>query len=392
MSLKKQRISVFISIVVLIVLNILASSFFKRFDLTENKRYTLSQSAKNIVTDVDQPIIIDVYLKGEFPSAYKRLQRETRYLLEEFSAYNSQIKFNFINPLEDGGDAQEVAQKFYQAGMTPKTLNVYENGKTSESIMFPWAVATYKNQSTKINLLKRNVGDSQEETVNNSVAQLEYIFADGFNKIVNQRSKKIAVMRGNGELPDAFIADFIQEMREYYYIAPFTLDSVASAPQQTLQKLKEFDLILEAKPTEKYTEKEKYVLDQYLMNGGKALWLTESVAIEKDSLFTNPQNTALAYPRDLNLTDFFFKYGIRINPNLINDIDSAPIILASGSGNQTEFNPYPWFYSPLAVTQKKHPIVNNIEAVKFDFANPIDTLKNNINKTILLKKFALHKS
>ena len=190
-------------------------------------------------------------------------------------------------------------------------------------------------------------------------------------------------MRGNGELPDAQIASFIQTLQEYYFMAPFTLDSAAVNPQKTLQQLNEYDLIIEAKPTEAFTESEKYILDQYTMNGGKSLWLTEAVAMETDSLL-NPSGRAFALPRDLNLGDFFFSYGIRINPVLINDIYSAPIILASGQGNNTRFNPYPWFYSPLTTSPNDHPIINNIEAVKFEYVNQIDTLQNNIEKTILL--------
>ena len=166
-------------------------------------------------------------------------------------------------------------------------------------------------------------------------------------------------------------------------MAPFTLDSAAVNPQKTLKELREYDLIIEAKPTQPFTENEKYILDQYTMNGGKSLWLTESVAMEKDSLL-NPNGSAFALPQNLNLGDFFFSYGLRINPSLVNDIYSAPIILATGNGNDTRFNPYPWFYSPLTTSPNDHPIINNIEAVKFDFVNPIDTLKNNIKKTILL--------
>jgi ABC-2 type transport system permease protein len=158
---------------------------------------------------------------------------------------------------------------------------------------------------------------------------------------------------------------------------------VAKNPQKTLQKLQEYDLLIEAKPTQAFTEKEKYVLDQYTMQGGKSLWLTEAVAMETDSLL-NPAGKAFALPRDLNLGDFFFSYGIRINPVLINDIYSAPIILASGQGNNTRFNPYPWFYNPLTTSPNDHPIINNIEAVKFEYANQIDTLANNLQKTILL--------
>ncbi|MFZ0489609.1 MAG: gliding motility-associated ABC transporter substrate-binding protein GldG, partial [Salegentibacter sp.] len=211
----------------------------------------------------------------------------------------------------------------------------------------------------------------------------EYGFADALSRLIYPRKKKIAIMRGNGELPDARIADFIKTIQQYYYIAPFTLDSAAVNPQKTLQELNNYDLIIEAKPTEAYTENEKYLLDQYSMNGGKSMWLVDQVAMENDSLF-NPSGTAFALPRNLNLSDFFFSYGIRINPELVNDIYSAPIILATGSGNNTRFNPFPWFYSPLTSSPNDHPIINNIEAVKFEYASPIDTLKNDIKKTILL--------
>jgi len=370
--------------IVLILINLVTTIYFTRFDLTQNKRYTLSQPSKAIIKEVRDPIIIDVFLKGDFPPEFKRLQNETRYLLEEFSAYNSEIKFNFINPLEEGVDAQTIATNFYKAGMTPETLNVTENGKLSESLLFPWAVAYYDDKSVQVSLLKKKIGDSNEQIVNTSVENLEYAFADAFSKLVYGKDKKIAIMRGNGELPERHLVDFIKTLKEYYYIAPFTLDSVANQPQKTLDQLKKYDLILEAKPTQKYSEKEKLVLDQYLMQGGKMLWMLENTAIEKDSLFTNEDNAALAYPRDLNLNDYFFKYGLRINTSLVNDIISAPIILAQGSGNETQFNPFPWYYSPLAVSNNSHPIIKNTEAVKFDFANSIDTLKNDIHKTILL--------
>ena len=190
-------------------------------------------------------------------------------------------------------------------------------------------------------------------------------------------------MRGNGELPDDYIANFIQNISQYYFVAPFTLDLAGLNPENTLRELIEFDLIIEAKPTQAFTENEKYVLDQYLIQGGKALWLVEKVAMETESLF-NETGSVLAIPRNLNLGDLFFSYGLRINPVLINDIYSAPIILATGSGNDTRFTPYPWFYSPLSSSPNSHPIINNIEAVKFEWANQIDTLRNNIKKTILL--------
>ncbi|CAL66878.1 gliding motility-associated ABC transporter substrate-binding protein GldG [Christiangramia forsetii] len=379
----KKIKSILILLVILVAANFLASEFYLRFDLTQDQRYSLSPAAKEIVADVKQPVIFDVFLEGNFPSEFRRLQNETRQMLEEFSAYNRNIKVNFVDPLAEGGDAHAIAEEFYKMGMTPARLNVQENGKNSESIIFPWAIANYGDKTIKIPLLKNQIGATDEERVNASVQQLEYVFADGLSKLIYPREKKIAVMRGNGELPDSQIADFVKTIQEYYFMAPFTLDSAATNPEKTMADLKEYDLILEPKPTQAYSENEKYILDQYLMHGGKMLWLAEVTNMETDSLFNN-RGAAIALPRNLNLGDYFFSYGIRINPELINDLYSAPIILASGSGQNTRFNPYPWFYSPLTSSPNEHPIINNIEAVKFEYANPIDTLTNNIEKTILL--------
>ena len=375
--------SLVILLVVLIAVNFLASEFFMRLDLTQDQRYSLSPAAKEIVKDVEQPVIFDIFLEGSFPSEFRRLRNETRQMLEEFSAYNRNIKFNFIDPLAEGDDANAIAEEFYKMGMTPARLNVLENGKNSESIIFPWAIANQGSKTVKIPLMKNQIGATDEERVTASVQQLEYALANGLSKLIYPREKKIAVMRGNGELPDARIADFIRTIQEYYFMAPFTLDSVATSPQKTLEDLKEYDLVIEPKPTQAFTEKEKYVLDQYLMNGGKMLWLAEVTNMETDSLF-NERGSAIAIPRNLNLGDYFFSYGVRLNPAIVNDLYSAPIILATGTGNETRFNPFPWFFSPLTSSPNDHPIINNIEAVKFEYANPIDTLANAINKTILL--------
>lgn len=370
-------------VVILVIINSVSTSFFNRFDFTKDNRYTLSEAALDITNKAEAPLIVDVFLQGEFPSEFKRLQTETRSILEEFNAENPNIYFNFINPLEGNADAEAIATQFYQMGMTPARVTVKENGKNEQRIIFPWAMANYNDETVKIPLLKNNLGATTEVRVNASVQQLEYVFADAFSKLLTPRKQKIAIMRGNGELPDLNIADFIKTIKPYYRVAPFTLDSVANNPTGTLEKLNEYDLVIEAKPTQAFTEQEKYVLDQYLMQGGKMLWLTEQVAFETDSLF-NPTQTSFALPRTLNLDDYFFKYGIRINTELVNDLYSAPLILASGQGEDTQFNPYPWFYFPLPTATKAHPIVNNIEAVRFEYANPIDTLKNSINKTVLL--------
>ena len=382
---------ILILIIALFAINAISNKVFKRFDLTADNRYTLSASAIQIIEDLESPIVVDVFLEGkDFPSEFRRLKNETKQLLEEFSAVNNNIVFNFINPLEDESTQERNIKQLTERGLTPMQMSVQESGKSSQAVIFPWALASYNDQTVIIPLVKNKIGASQQELVSHSVQHLEYAFADGFSKLTNPKRSKIAILKGNKQLEDKYIVDFIKKLGEYYYIAPFTLDSVSNNPQKTLQAINKFDLIISAKPTEAFTEKEKLVLDQYTMNGGKSLWLVDAVAMEKDSLY-NAKGTNYAVSRDLNLTDFFFKYGVRINPYMVSTLYSAPITLAMGEGSQSQFQHLKWPYSPLAGSNSSHPIVNNLNLVRFDFANQIDTLKNNITKTILLETAPLTK-
>jgi len=377
-----------IILIVLIALNVLSHFSFKRFDLTHDKRYTLSETTLKIIENIDSPLYVDVYLDGNFPSEFKRLQNETKQLLEEFSAYNSNIVFQFKNPIEKETMRVEVMKDFYERGMQPLSITVEEKGKQSQEVVFPWAQATYGEKFTKVSLLKNLMGASTEEKVISSVQHLEFGFAEAITKISKEKQKKIAVIKGNGELQDPFIADFVKSVRESYYIGTFTLDSVQKQqPKQTLEALKKYDLAVIAKPTEAFTEAEKQVLDQFIMNGGKTLWLMDAVAADMDSLY-NETGTILAYPRDLNLTDVFFKYGIRMNPLLIKDEYATPIKIATGSqGSETQLQQYNWKFSPFIYPTSTHPIVKNMEGIKFEFSSPIELLKNDLKKTVLLSSF-----
>ena len=382
------------TLAVVVALNLLSNSAYQRFDLTKDQRYTLDMASKDLISDVSSPIMVDVFLEGDgFTSEFRKLQTETKQLLEEFSAINSNINYTFINPLEDDSRRDANLQALAQRGLTPMQVNVSENGKQSQDIVIPWALASYNDVTVKIPLIKNKIGASQQDIVTHSVQHLEYAFADGFNKLIHPKSKKIAVLQGNQQLETQYVADFLKTIRDSYYIAPFTLDSVAVNPQKTLQKLNEFDLVLSAKPTEAFTEQEKLVLDQFTMKGGASLWLLDKVVMDKDSLY-NDKGENVGIPRELNLTDFFFKYGVRINPVLTADIYSAPITLALGEGSEAQFQPLQWPYSPLANSQENHAIVSNIDMVKFDFANQIDTLKTShstIDKTVLLTSSPLTK-
>ncbi len=384
--MKKNKTIIYILAVIigLIIVNVLASKVYERFDLTKDKRYTLSEASKSLISDLDSPLIIDVFLEGDFPSEFRLLQTEVKQIIEEFQLETDQIFINYINPIEDETTRERNIEELTKSGLEPYINTDNSSGKVTQEIIFPWAFASYKDGEVKIPLLKRGITQGLQEQINNSVQSLEYAFADGFSKLVNSKAKKIAILKGNGELDDIYIADFLKTMQPYYNLAPFTLDSVATNPQGTLDKLKQYDLIIAAKPSEAFSENEKLVLDQYTMNGGKSIWLTESVIMDKDSLY-NDAGTGVSIMRDLKLSDFFFKYGFRINPSLVKDLYSSPIMLALGEGSQAQMQPIQWQYSPLAASNPKHSITKNLNLVKFDFASPIDTLKNGVNKTILLQ-------
>ncbi|UNY97771.1 gliding motility-associated ABC transporter substrate-binding protein GldG [Zhouia spongiae] len=388
---KKHSKSVILTIVVLIIVHFISNRFYCRIDLTQDQRYTVSETTKDIIKTLDKPVVIDILLAGDLQPEFRKLQTEVKQLLEEFTATNRLIQFNFVDPLEDDRDKNKTITGLQQLGLTPLNVTVSEGSKVSQEFIFPWAVANLENQSVKVSLLKNKLGATSEERVNNSVQQLEYVFADAIKKLTIREKKKIAVLRGNGELEDIYLSDFLTTLRDYYKIAPFTLDSVSNNPQKTLEDLKEYDLTIIAKPTERFSEEEKYVLDQYTMHGGKSIWLIDQTVAELDSLF-NDQGKSIAFPRDLNLNDLFFKYGIRINPVLVKDLYFTQIVLASGTGNDSQYNPLPWFYSPMVFSDNSHPVNNNIEALRFQFANSIDTIKSSTKKTILLSSSPLSKT
>lgn len=373
------------------VINLLASFVYTRFDLTEDKRYTLSEPAVTVAKKFESPVIIDVLLDGNIPAEFSKLKSETVQLLESFGSKNSNIKYNLVDPLADEELAEQTIAELQGLGLQPANVTVEENGKVSNELVFPWAMVNYKDQTVKVPLLKNKLGATAEDRINNSVQQLEYAFADAFTKLNIGEKKSVAIIKGNGELDDMYIADYLTTIRDYYNIAAITLDSVASDPQSVLNQLKEFDLAVIAKPTQAFSDQEKYVLDQYMVNGGKSIWMIDQVSMEMDSIYAGG-GEAIAVPRDLNLKDLFFRYGVRINPVLVNDLYFTQIVLATGEGNDSQYNPLPWFYYPMVFSQNNHPINTNIEAVRFQFTSPMDILENDYKKTVLLQSSPLSKT
>ncbi|WP_417942015.1 gliding motility-associated ABC transporter substrate-binding protein GldG [Flavobacterium sp. RS13.1] len=377
--------TLWITIFILVVLNVLGTLFFYRFDLTKDKRYTLSETSLKIVKQVQNPLSIKIYMDGKLPSDFRRLQQETRQLLEEFQAYNKNIVFEFVDPLENEDESVALTESLFKKGLTPINLTIDDKGKQSQQMVFPWGTVVYNSREEKIPLLKNRMGASTTQKVVGSIQHLEYSIADAINKIVKKKQKKVAFIKGNGEINEIHVAKMLMQIRESYYIGPFTLDSVVKDPNRTLEALKKYDLAIIAKPTEAFSDEEKQVLDQFIMNGGKSLWFIDQVAADMDSLY-NQAGATLAYPRDLHLNDMFFKYGFRINPDLIKDEQGTPIKLATGEqGSATQYQDFIWKFAPLVSPESKHPIVKNLGGIKFDFASPIDTLKNGIKKTVLLQ-------
>ncbi|MDT7833546.1 gliding motility-associated ABC transporter substrate-binding protein GldG [Flavobacteriaceae bacterium S356] len=379
-----KKIKAFILVLVgLVLINIGTQRFYGRFDLTTDKRYTLSEVSTSILDKIDGSLYITVYLEGDFPAEFKRLQIETQQFLEELRAENSSIVIRFENP-------DDIREELVKKGMIPSQLTVEEDGQLSQAIIFPWAEVEYQNRGSIVSLLPQSIVASQEEQLQNAVESLEFSFVDAINNIVKKKRKRVAVITGNGQLEDRYLYSFLSEVAKKNSLAKFTLDSVASNPQRTLQDLSTFDLAIIAKPTQKFTEEEKFTLDQYITNGGKTLWMIDNVQADMDSLLASGR--MLAYPRDLNLTDLLFSYGVRINTSLIQDLYAAKIPLSTGNvGNQPQFQNLPWFYHPVVNGNPNHPITKNVSPVRMQFVTQIDTLKNTIQKTPLLVSSLLTK-
>ncbi len=364
----------------IIFINIVASYFDTKIDMTADKRFTLSKTSVIVVKQVKKPMQVIVFLKGDFPSYFKRLANETENLLQDFHQENPDIDYVFINPLEKGDD---YVKSLINKGLQPAQISLQKSGKMEQVLIFPWAVIKQGKSEMPVSLLTKAYAQSIDDQIEKSIENLEYALTNGIHLMTAQKQQKIAVIKGNGELDDLHITDFLRSIGKKYRLAPFTLDSVATEPVKTLQDLQDYNLAIVAKPTEKFNDSEKFVLDQFLMHGGRLMLLIDAVKAHKDTLMYHGKTYALN--AELNLTDMLFAYGVRIKAELVKDLIAAPVVLKVGQvGNKPQLEQFPWFYSPLAQPNKKHPIGKNLEMVILDFVSPMEILKNKTKKTILL--------
>ena len=398
-SLKKSQIvSFLVTLVIIIVINVIGSFVFTRFDLTSEKRYTLSNTTKDILGDLNDYVYFKVYLEGDFPAGFKKLRRETKEMLDEFRAYSKYIDYEFINPSDfnDATERNEVYQSLYQAGLNPTELSVQNrDGSSKQMVIWPGVVVSYGNdRELAVDLLESQLGQSSEEALNASMQNLEFRLIEAVKTITQLEKPMVAFTEGHGELEDKYVYDIMQTLSQHYNVSRVAIEGKIDALMHRTEadengKVKAFpsyDAIVIAKPTEPFDEKDKFLIDQYIMHGGKVLWLVEPVMATMDSL--QSQESTIAVDMDLNLDDMLFKYGVRMNHDLLLDLNCAALPVRTGQvAGQAQLEYFRWFYFPLLQAASDHPMVKNMNGIKADFVSSLDatTSANGINQIPLLK-------
>jgi len=383
-----------VGLAIIVVINLIGSFAFYRIDLTADKRYTLSPTTRKMLKELDGVVTFKVYLEGDFPAGFQRLRNETREMLNQFRAYSKNIQFQFIDPSagKDKNQLDEMYMQLAKSGLNATDLQVKDKTGTARKIIFPGAVVSYKGKEMPLDLLLTQVGKPPAEVLNNSVQALEFGLTNVIRKLSVTEKSKIAFIEGHGELPPIYTASIEAALSEYYDIDHVRIDGQLSALAMQSQNstgatnpsiANKYKAIIIAKPDSAFSKNEldKFIIDQFIMRGGKVLWLVDPMYAEMDSLRTKDKTFALA--RDLNLDDMLFNYGVRLNGNLVVDMNALPIpVVIDQKGNQKLI---PWLFFPLLVPTSNHPIVKNLSAIKTEFVSSIDTVETpGVAKTILL--------
>ncbi len=390
---RSNLLQVLLGIVILILVNVISYYVFTRIDLTAEKRYTLSDQTKELLSNLDDIVFFQVYLDGEFPAGFKRLRRETREMLDQFRAYSDNVEYEFINPSssDDPQERNAVYQRLVERGLSPTDLQVKTNEGQSQQIIFPGAIVSHKNVELPLELLISQMGIPPEEVLNNSIQNLEFNLANTIRKLTVTMRPKVAFIEGHGELSLLETADIIGALQEYYSVERIRMDEKLNSltereesEEKGIVVRNKFDAIVIAKPDSAFSEKDKFIIDQFVMRGGNVLWLVDPVFASMDSIQFSDATVGII--NDVNLTDQFFKYGVRLNTNLVMDINALPIPLKTGEmGGAPQIEFFPWYYFPVLNPTIDHPIVKNLNAIKTEFIGSIDTIDvKGVKKTILL--------
>lgn len=395
-NLKRNQLTSFvITLVIIVVVNIIASFIYTRFDLTSEKRYTLSDTSKEILKNLDDYVYFRIYLEGEFPAGFKKLRKETKEMLDEFRAYSKFIDYDFINPSEsnDAAERNETYKILYQSGLNPTELSIQSKDGAQQIVIWPCALVSYRNKELPLDLLDTQVGKSSQDALNNSARNLEYKFISAIKDLSQIDKPNIAFIEGHGELTDKEVYDITQSLSKKYNVDRVAINEQITALNKRTERSdssivisSRYDAIIIAKPTKPFSEKDKFIIDQYIMRGGKVLWLIDPVFATMDSLQSS--ESTMGNSLDLRLDDMFFKYGVRLNKNLLLDYNSAAIALRTGQmGGQAQIEYFRWYYFPLLNSASNSNIVKNINPIKADFVSSIDPVvsDSDVQKIPLLK-------
>jgi len=398
---KKYKIQLYKELIILIsiiiLVNYISSHLFFRIDLTSEKRYTLSNTTKEVLKKLKDIVYVKVYLDGELPYGFLRLKKSIKETLDEFRSYSGDnIQYDFIDPYDtkDKKSLKEIQKQLYKMGLTPTNIQEKDkDGKIVQRIVFPGAIVSYAGKEVAVDFLKNNINRTPEENLNASIEGVEYSLIQGIRKLNNDFGHKIAFIEGHGELDEWEVADLTNSLSEYYTVERVRIDSqlnslstrIIDSLNQKITVKNKYDLIIIADPDSAFSEYDKYILDQYIMYGGKVIWIIDVVNVEMDSLAY--QSSVIGTIKNLNLSDQLFKYGARVNPNLVQDVQCAIIPVNTAiAGTQPQFTPSPWIYFPLLMPNPAHPICKNINLVKGQFVSSVDPVGEDslIKKTILL--------
>lgn len=368
---------------ILALLNVVSRYYYFRLDLTSEKRYSISQPSKTLVKNLKDVVTVKVYLDGDLNAGFTRLKESTRNLLNELRAYGGKnIEYQFIDPMaiQNLDERKALMSDLIQRGLAPTNLTTKSKTESKQQLIFPGAIAIFGGREMPVQLLENQIGFSPQQILNNSEVLLEYKFANAIKKLTQYRSPRVAFIQGNGELTNLETAGIQNTLLGLQYeVKDFDLSSSYHIPDK-------FDVAIIAKPRIAFDEKDKCKIDQFIMHGGKVLWLLEGTNASLDSLKRSPTGQ-FVQGNDFNLDDMLFKYGVRVNTDVVQDINLCnPIPLIVGQmGNAPQTEMFPWYYFPLLVSDNNHPIARNLDPVASFFASTIDTVKNpGVSKTILL--------
>jgi len=389
--LRKQNIfQALLILLIIVILNFLSTMLFFRLDLTKEKRFTITPISKTILAGLEDKVYIEVYLDSDdLPVELVRYRKVVKEFLDNFESYSNKIEVEFINPFEDGDPEQnrEIYWQLYNKGLNPTYVSQNEDVGVSEKLIFAGALVKYREKEFPVNLINNNV-NAGSEYAGLSETELERDFIHAIWMLTSKNMQKVAFLEGHKELSEYQTYDIMTSLSKYYQIDRLNMNTVLNA-------LDEYAVVVIAKPEAYFTEKDKFIIDQYIMNGGKVIWLVEWMSVSMDSLSTKPVEMAMI--RDINLDDQLFNYGVRINPDLIQDIRclNVPVYVNTIDGNP-QFEPKPWYYFPLIIpdTLLDHQLLRNLEPMRTHFVSSIDTVGENpaIKKTILLRTSAYSKS